>query len=124
MIGVLMVTAGAIAGLILWYSAACKKANQRKRVGQHYQKMVKLEKARNGRRLLKQYTDRSSESWQAKQKANLFPAGAFHKLVELTHNADTADRLVQNVSERHPARDTLWCVQKAIYDIERDRMAR
>jgi hypothetical protein len=57
-------------------------------------------------------------------KKEPFPAEAFHTLVVLTHDKGAAMRLIQDVKVRNPARSTLWCVEKAIYDIERDRMAR
>ncbi len=55
------------------------------------------------------------------KKNEAFPAAAFHRLYQLTHNVEIAERLVQNLTEKHPNRDLLWCIQKAIYDIERDR---
>lgn len=59
-----------------------------------------------------------------KQIKKDFPAKEFYRLDELTHNADTSRRLVEHVQQRHPDRSLKWCVEKAIYDIERDRMAR
>ena len=55
--------------------------------------------------------------------AEVFPAGAFHRLTGLTRNVETSDRLVRQISAVNPDKDMLWCVQKAIYDIERDRMS-
>ncbi len=65
---------------------------------------------------------RQSES--SKLPREIFPTRAFHQLHQLTHDAETAERLVKRLSEKHPGRDMLWCIQKAIYDIERDRQAR
>jgi hypothetical protein len=45
-------------------------------------------------------------------------------LDELTHNAETSHRLVAHMKSLHPDRSLKWCAEKAIYDIERDRMAR
>ena len=53
----------------------------------------------------------------------IFPASPFHRLTRLTRNVDTADRLVKQISAMNPDQSLLWCVQKAIYDIERDRMS-
>ena len=47
-----------------------------------------------------------------------------YKLDELTRDRSTSERLVRRVSERNPGRSSQWCIEKAIYDIERDRMAR
>ncbi len=49
---------------------------------------------------------------------------ALNKLIALTHSSDVADRLVDRVAEKNPDRSRLWCVDKAIWDIKRDRMAR
>jgi len=46
------------------------------------------------------------------------------KLVKLTRNEDTAQRLVRNLMIRHPDRSADWCCDKAIYDLERDRYRR
>ena len=46
---------------------------------------------------------------------------ALSKLNELTHHPVVAQRLIDRVAEKNPGRTSLWCVEKAIYDIERDR---
>ncbi len=48
---------------------------------------------------------------------------AFYRLKELTHNRDVAERLIDQVQVCNPRRDRRWCTEKAIWDIERDRMA-
>jgi outer membrane biosynthesis protein TonB len=53
-----------------------------------------------------------------------FPTKDFYRLDELTHNAETSRRLVNRLQQKHPDRNLKWCVEKAILDIERDRMAR
>lgn len=49
---------------------------------------------------------------------------AFLRLTELTHSEQVSDRLICDNLKRNPDRDELWAAEKAIYDIERDRMAR
>ncbi len=47
----------------------------------------------------------------------------FKRLNELTRNREIAERLIQHVAQRHPDKTPEWCIEKAIYDLERDRMA-
>ena len=49
---------------------------------------------------------------------------SLRKLNELTRDRRTSERLVRHVSQMHPDRSVDWCIEKAVYDIERDRMAR
>lgn len=60
----------------------------------------------------------------SKRAGAAYPKDAFYRLNELTRNAAVAERLVAKVKEKNPTRDYRWCIEKAIYDIERDRMAR
>ena len=46
------------------------------------------------------------------------------RLNALVHNEELSQRLVERLKEKNPHRDYGWCIEKAIYDIERDRMAR
>jgi len=48
----------------------------------------------------------------------------YGKLHSLTHSRHASRRLVIGVSRLHPEKSERWCVEKAVYDIERDRMAR
>ncbi|MBD2019412.1 hypothetical protein H6F43_04335, partial [Leptolyngbya sp. FACHB-36] len=44
------------------------------------------------------------------------------RLLTLLHDdRQAADRLLAQVKLRHPDRSTDWCVEKVIYDLERDR---
>jgi hypothetical protein len=44
------------------------------------------------------------------------------KLLKLLHNdQETASRLLSNVKWRNPNRSINWCVEKVIYDLQRDR---
>lgn len=47
----------------------------------------------------------------------------YHRLNELTHNQEISLRLVERIAERNPGKDAVWCIDKAVYDIKRDRMA-
>lgn len=49
---------------------------------------------------------------------------SFYRLNELTRDRKTSERLVRRVSQMNPGRSPDWCIEKAVYDIERDRMAR
>lgn len=67
-----------------------------------------------------------SENWQYLFRKELLAAdpAAFQKLNSLTHSHEVAMRLVEKIAAKHPMRNAHWCVEKAIFDIERDRMAR
>ena len=46
------------------------------------------------------------------------------KLLRLLHDdRDTADRLLSQVKIKNPSKPINWCVEKVIYDLERDRGA-
>ena len=49
---------------------------------------------------------------------------SFPNLDALTRNPDTSHRLVADIKVRNPDRTLEWCAEKAIYDIERDRLGR
>ncbi|MEL7354062.1 MAG: hypothetical protein AAFN38_21750 [Cyanobacteria bacterium J06560_5] len=57
-------------------------------------------------------------------QAKLPTAEAFTRLTELTRSEKVSNRLISNNLSRYPGRNRLWAAEKAIYDIERDRMAR
>ena len=60
----------------------------------------------------------------SKRVVPTYPTDAFYRLNELTHNTAIAERLIVQVREKNPTQDYRWCIEKAIYDLERDRMAR
>jgi hypothetical protein len=67
-----------------------------------------------------------NSSRQAAQKSGKFgdmqvSPRLWQKLVKLTKDETTAQRLVRGLLLRYPDRDADWCCEKAIYDIERDR---
>lgn len=44
------------------------------------------------------------------------------QLLSLLHNDhQAAERLINQVQQKHPDRSIDWCVEKAIYDLQRDR---
>lgn len=49
---------------------------------------------------------------------------AFKRLTALTHSTEVSTRLIMSASDKHVGHSELWYIEKAIYDIERDRMAR
>ena len=68
-----------------------------------------------------------TESIKPKSPWLLSTAGApasFPDLDALTRNPETSARLVADIKMRNPEKSLGWCAEKAIYDIERDRMAR
>ncbi len=56
-----------------------------------------------------------------KKRANR-PAN-FWELNALTRDEAASERLIQHISQMNPGQTAHWCVEKAIYDIHRDRMA-
>lgn len=49
-------------------------------------------------------------------------AGAWHQLLTLVQfNVDTAERLVAYQKKRHPNKSDRWCIEKALWDLKRDR---
>ena len=66
------------------------------------------------------------EEWHHlfKREVLAVEAAALQKLDTLTHSREVSMRLVTNIGAKHPMRNAHWCVEKAIFDIERDRMAR
>lgn len=42
-------------------------------------------------------------------------------LDRLTRDRRLSERLVERIAFNHPNRDRRWCVEKAIYDLQRDR---
>lgn len=49
-------------------------------------------------------------------------AGAWHQLLRLVQfDVATAERLVSGYQRKHPGKPDRWYIEKAIYDLERDR---
>ncbi len=49
------------------------------------------------------------------------PASLMRRLDRLTKDRRVSERLIERVEFNHPGRSKRWCVEKAIYDIQRDR---
>lgn len=49
-------------------------------------------------------------------------AGAWHQLLRLVQfDVATAERLVNGYQRKHPGKPDRWYIEKAIYDLQRDR---
>lgn len=49
------------------------------------------------------------------------PPRLMNKLDSLTRDRRVSERLIERIAFNHPRRSKRWCVEKAIYDIQRDR---
>ena len=49
------------------------------------------------------------------------PDSLMRRLDRLTKDRRVSERLIERVEFNHPGRSRRWCVEKAIYDIQRDR---
>jgi hypothetical protein len=49
------------------------------------------------------------------------PARLMKELDRLTRDRRLSARLVERIAFNHPHRSRRWCVEKAIYDLQRDR---
>ena len=66
-----------------------------------------------------------TEEWQHLFRREVLAVeySTLQKLHGLTHSEETSMRLVERIAAKNPLRNAHWCVEKAIFDIERDRMA-
>ena len=53
--------------------------------------------------------------------ATAAPAHLMKRLDRLTKDRRVSERLIERVEFNHPGRPKQWCIEKAIYDIQRDR---
>lgn len=106
-----------IVGIAWWYSSACKQADRRK------QRYARADRE-NRRYRLRSRNSKPKSNWfnRAAEEAHQLPG--FNRLNGLTRNVETSERMIEYVATRHPEKDQRWCIEKAIYDLERDRMAR
>lgn len=65
---------------------------------------------------------RSQSSWLSSNASKESPP-PYHRLNELTRSPEASVRLVARISALNPEKDIAWCIDKAVYDIKRDRMA-
>jgi hypothetical protein len=49
------------------------------------------------------------------------PATILSKMDRYTYNRDTSERLVRQVAASNPGKTGVWCAEKALWDLERDR---
>lgn len=49
------------------------------------------------------------------------PPRLMGELDRLTRDRRVSERLIERIQFNHPGRSRRWCVEKAIYDIQRDR---
>lgn len=54
-------------------------------------------------------------------RAKASPMLAKKLLTLVNGDTETARRLLRNVKRSHPGRSVDWCLEKAIYDLDRDR---
>lgn len=50
-----------------------------------------------------------------------FPTRLMYRLDDLTGEREISERLVRKVALNNPARNGQWCVEKALWDLQRDR---
>lgn len=53
--------------------------------------------------------------------ARTIPPRLMRELDRLTRDRRVSERLIERISFDNPGRSGAWCVEKAIYDIQRDR---
>lgn len=53
--------------------------------------------------------------------AKAVPENLMRRLDRLTRDRRVSERLIERVEFNHPGRSKRWCVEKAIYDLQRDR---
>jgi hypothetical protein len=49
------------------------------------------------------------------------PGHLMQQLDRLTRDRRVSERLIENIAFNNPGKSKRWCVEKAIYDIQRDR---
>lgn len=55
------------------------------------------------------------------RSSNTIPNHLMRELDRLTRDRRVSERLIERIAFDHPGRSKRWCVEKAIYDIQRDR---
>jgi len=84
----------------------------------------KLQKKRRASRKTKYHRRSNSYLAKAIRASNNSPgyAGAWHQLLKLVNfDVGLAERLVNQCKWRNPDKNDRWCIEKVIYDLERDR---
>ena len=117
MVGVLAFCIGAIAVLLWWYFESIKQIEKQKK-----RRMDTNRRNRNYK--LRTRSTKPKSPWLSRAAKDIKRSPGFNRLNRLTRNVETTQRMIEYVAMRHPEKDQQWCVEKAIYDLERDRMAR
>ena len=62
-----------------------------------------------------------SRSGRMRTRSATVPDKLMRRLDRLTKDRRVSERLIEQNAFNHPERSKRWCVEKAIYDIQRDR---
>ncbi len=62
-----------------------------------------------------------SRSGRIRTRGATVPDKLMRRLDRLTKDRRVSERLIEQNAFNHPERSKRWCVEKAIYDIQRDR---
>lgn len=116
MIGVLAFCIGTISALLWWYSESVKQIKKRKE--------RRIDANRKDRNYRPRRSIKPKSPWLSRAAKDMKRLPGFNRLNGLTRNVETTQRMIEYVAMRHPEKDQQWCIEKAIYDLERDRMAR
>lgn len=60
-------------------------------------------------------------SGRSRSSATAVPESLMRRLDRLTRDRRVSERLIERIEFNHPGRSKRWCVEKAIYDLQRDR---
>lgn len=63
-----------------------------------------------------------SEKWHWERATRQKTLPLKTHLASLAGSPMTAERLIKNIQNNNPTASEQWCVEKAIYDLERDRL--
>lgn len=63
----------------------------------------------------------ATRSRGARSRGATVPDNLMRRLDRLTKDRRVSERLIERNAFNHPGRSKRWCVEKAIYDIQRDR---
>lgn len=64
---------------------------------------------------------RRSRSYVSSASSSNVPSHLMRELDRLTKDRRVSERLIERIEFNNPGRSRRWCVEKAIYDIQRDR---
>ena len=81
-------------------------------------RLYQLRAAQESMKLVQQ----AQSPWLYVRHPNGPEAKAFERLTELTHSPEVSQRMMRAAAMNRNSQGELWCIEKAIYDIQRDRM--